>query len=229
MQIPEEIKGLSFDSDLQSLVSLFKFYGRYTHPLLHDFLRMFGIQISYGQITEILVRNSNRLHPAYLHLKTVGIQKARYLHSDATGTKRKQLLTQKILRQHLHFLGNPYLSLFKITLKYNSKALNDFLGRRGWKKLYVSDDGSPNGRKLKNKRKQLCWIHEIGHYVDLSPRLKIYRQALDSVLLQLKKFYHLAKGYGRDPAADKKQELRTTLICSSTRKPVMKPWINSLL
>jgi hypothetical protein len=207
-QIPADIKGLSFDSHLQSIVSLFKFHGRFTHPLLHSFLTMFGIQISYGQITEILRRNSDKLHPAYSHLKTTGIQKSRYLHSDATGTKRKQLSTQKMIHQHLHFLGNPYLSLFKITMKYNSSVLNEFLGRRGWKKLYVSDDGSPNGKKLKNKRKQLCWIHETGHYVDLSPRLKLYRQKLQGVLLQLKEFYHLAKEYGRDPAADRKKQLR---------------------
>lgn len=208
-QFPKDTKGLSFDSSLQSLVSLLKFYGRYTHSLLHSFLRMFGIHISYGEITEILQRNSRKLHPAYQYLKTAGIQKNTYLHSDATGTKRKQRITHQTVNQHLHFLGNKFLSLFKITKKYNAQAVNDFLGRRGWKKLYVSDDASPNGTKLKVKRKQLCWIHEIRHYVELSPRLKRYRDKLQQVLVEWREFYHKAKAYGHDPTEKGKRELRS--------------------
>ncbi len=207
-QFPKETKGLSFDSPLQSLVSLFKFHGRYTHPLLHSFLRMFDIKISYGEITEILHRNSGKLHPAYQHIRIAGIQKSTYLHSDATGTKRKQLATNQMLNQHLHFLGNKFLSLFKITRKYNAQAINQFLGRRGWRKLYVSDDASPNGQKLKAKRKQLCWIHEIGHYTDLSPRLKLYRKKLQQVLDQWRGFYHKAKAYKDNHTQESKNQLR---------------------
>jgi len=207
-QIPEDVKGLSFDSSTQSLASYLKFACRFTHPLLHSFFTGFGIQISYGQITEILQRNSKKLHPAYVHLKHDGIKQSGYLHSDATGTKRKQLVTNKIINQHLHFLGNKFLSLFKITLNYNSAVLNQFLGRYGRRKLYVSDDGSPNGGKLKVKRKQLCWIHEDRHYLKLSPRLKIHREKLQTVINQLFEFYHLAKDYGRDPTAGRKKELK---------------------
>lgn len=207
-RIPEDVKGLSFDSNTQSIASFLKFACRFTHPLLHNFFTGFGMQISYGQITEMLSRNSKKLHPSYLHLKHAGIQHNSYLHSDATGTKRKQPTTQEITNQHLHFLGNTFLSLFKITRKYNASVLNQFLGRHGRRKLYISDDGSPNGNKLKVKRKQLCWIHEDRHYLKLSPRLNIHREKLQTVISQLLEFYHLAKRYGENPTAEDKKRLK---------------------
>lgn len=207
-RIPEDVKGLSFDGNIQSIASFLKFACRFTHPLLHSFFTGFGVQISYGQITEMLQRNSKKLHPAYSHLKHAGIKQGSYLHSDATGTKRKQPATQKITNQHLHFLGNKFLSLFKITMNYNSTVLNQFLGKEGRRKLYISDDGSPNGSRLKVKRKQLCWIHEDRHYLKLSPRLNTYREKLQTVINQLLEFYHLAKEYGENPTPERKKKLK---------------------
>lgn len=206
--IPKDIKGLSFDSNIQSIASYLKFACRFTHPLLHSFFTGFGIQISYGQITEILKKNSQKLHQPYLHLKTVGMKQSPYIQSDATGTKRKQLATSEIIREHLHFFGNRMLSVFKITMKYNAEMLNDFLGKHGRRKLYISDDGSPNGQKLNVKKKQLCWVHEDRHYLKLSPRLNIHKLKLQEIVNQLGVFYHHAKAYGRDPTEESKKELR---------------------
>src|SRR5713101_7038005 len=64
---PKDTNGFSFDMTIQSLVSFLKFDGRFTHPLLHRFLTGFGIHISYGEITEIIRRNSKKLKPALLH------------------------------------------------------------------------------------------------------------------------------------------------------------------
>ncbi len=208
-EIPADVKGLSFDSNTQSLASFLKFACRLTHPLLHSFFTGFGMQISYGELTAILQRNSKKLHPAYTHLRTVGIKQSTYLQSDATGIKRKHLATGQIINQHLHVVGNRFLSLFKITKLYNAEVMNGLLGKQGRKKLYVSDDASPNGGKLKVKRKQLCWIHEDRHYLKLSPRTKFYREKLQTVIAQLLEFYRMSKAYGRNPTADGKKKLRS--------------------
>lgn len=135
--IPEDVKGLSFDSDTQTLASFLKFACRFTHPLLYRFYTGFGMKISYGELTEILHRNSRRLHPAYSHLRNVGIKQSSYIQSDATGIKRKQLTTNEIMNQHLHFVGNKFLSLFRITKLYNAEVMNGLLGRHGRRKLYL--------------------------------------------------------------------------------------------
>ncbi len=207
-KIPADVKGLSFDGNTQSIASFLKFACRFTHPLLHNFFTGFGMQISYGEITEILQRNSRKLHPAYTHLRTVGIKQSSYIQSDATGTKRKQLKTGGIINQHLHVVGNRFLSLFKITKPYNAEVMNNLLGKQGRKKLFVSDDASPNGGKLKVKRKQLCWIHEDRHYLKLCPKLKIHREKLQTVITQLLEFYHMSKAYGEKPTSEGKKKLR---------------------
>jgi len=207
-EIPKDVKGLSFDSETQSLTSFLKFACRFTHPLLHQFFTGLGMQISYGQLTEILQRNSQKLHPAYTHLRTTGVYKSRYLQSDATGAKRKQKASQQIEQQFLHIVGNQKLSLFKITRKYNSTITNMLLGKHGRKKIYLSDDASPNGNKLQIVRKQLCWIHEIRHYLKLFPRLKLHREKLQGVTTQWRTFYHEAKAYRQQPTQEKKDRIR---------------------
>ncbi len=206
---PKETNGFSFDGTIQSLVSFLKFDCRLTHPLLHRFLTGFGIEISYGQLTEILQRNSKRLFPTLLHLKTTGIAKSSYTQSDATGTKRKNQKTGKIRNQHLHFLGNKVLSIFTITKAYNAQVMNRMLGIQGRKKPFVSDDGSPNGECLKCKNKQLCWVHEIRLYKKLFLFFSPYHKQERKILLQWRRFYHAAKQYGRDPTEEKRKKIET--------------------
>lgn len=196
-QFPEGTKGVSFDNTIQTLSSQLKFDGRFTHPLIHRFFTGFGIQISYGEITELLKRNSHKLIPSLTHLRTVAIKKSKYLQSDATGTKRI-LRNGKTINQHMNILGNKFLSIFKITRKYNALEMNKLLGRQGRKKPLVSDGGSPNNA-CRCKGQQLCLVHEIRLYKKLFPYFTRYQQLQKQILSQWRKFYHLAKAYGSDP------------------------------
>jgi hypothetical protein len=204
---PQETHGLSFDGTTCSLVSFLKFDCRMTIPLLHRFFTGFGMQISYGQLSAMLLRNSKKLLPTVRHLKAVGIARSSYTQSDATGSKRKNQRTGKIMSQHLHILGNKFLSIFAITRVYNSTIMNRLLGRQGRKKPFVSDDGSPNGECLKCKNKQLCWVHEIRLYKKLFNFFSPYHKQERKILLQWKKFYHLAKSYGHDPTEQMRKQI----------------------
>ncbi len=206
---PEETRGLSFDSTIQSLSSHLKFDGRFTHPLIYRFFTGFGVQISYGEITEILRRNSNKLIPAMQHLKTAGIRQGRYVQSDATGEKRR-LKSGRIINQHLNVLGHKFLSIFKITRRYNAAEMNRLLGVQGRKKPLVSDDGSPNNA-CACKGQQLCWIHEIRLFKKLFPYFNGYQELQKQILLQWRKFYHVAKAYGSDPPVTATPEKREVI------------------
>ena len=187
----------SFDSTLQALMSQLKFDGRFSHLLTYRFLRGFNIQISYGEITEIIRHNSNKLLPALNHLKTKGVSQSSFLQSDATGAKRR-LKNGKVINQHLNFLGHKLLSIFKITGKYNALEMNKLLGVNGRKKLLVSDDGSPNNA-CTCKGLQLCLVHEIRLYKKLFPFLTPHQKLQQKILFEWRQFYHLAKEYGSDP------------------------------
>ncbi len=187
----------SFDAAIQTLVSQLKFDGRFSHGLIHRFLIGFQIQISYGEITQILKRNSKKLLPALQQLKMIGVRNSSVVQSDATGAKRR-LKTGKGVTQYLNFLGNRFLSIFKITKKYNACEMNALLGKEGRKKILVSDDGSPNNA-CTCKGLQLCWVHEIRLYKKLFPFFTPHQALQQQILSQWRTFYHLAKIYGSDP------------------------------
>ena len=206
---PKETKGLSFDSTIQALMSHLKFDGRFSHRLLHRFFRGFGVQISYGEITEILRRNSGKLLPVLNHLRLTGIKQSKYMQSDATGTKRR-LKNGKIINQHINVLGHKFLSIFKITRKYNAQEMNKLLGVHGRKKPLVSDDSSPNNA-CKCKGQQLCLVHEIRLFEKLFPFFNGHQNLQKRILLQLREFYHLAKNYGSDPPKTARKENKQIL------------------
>lgn len=52
--------------------------------------------------------------PAWTHLKIWGIKIAEYLHSDATGIKRKLKGSGEIINQYIHFVRHKFLSIFQM-------------------------------------------------------------------------------------------------------------------
>lgn len=206
-QFPKETHGVQFDATIRTVISYLKHAGRMTEGLILGFLTDFGIAISHGEVSHILEANSDALAPSRTHLRIWGIKKSRYLQTDATGRKRRSCATGEMIPQHLQFVGHALLSIFTITASYNSTTVSFSLTKRGRDKPVVSDDGSPNGKKLLVKKKQLCWHHEIGHYQKLVPHGQGYKELLADILSRLRLFYHLAKAYKRDPTQEKKREL----------------------
>lgn len=209
--LPKELFGVSFDSGLCSFISYLKFGCRMTYPLIHRMLSGIGVQISNGQINEILHKNSNLLAPVFRQLRTIGFAVSSYLQSDATGAKRFIRITKKMRNQYVQLVRNQFLSVFFITPRYNAKTLQRCLGKNGSDKPFVSDDGSPNGECLKCQGKQLCWVHEIRHYWNLFPYFNPNRELERMILTQWKQFYHLCKQYGNAPPVNHKI-LRETIL-----------------
>lgn len=205
------LKKTSFSPELSSFLSFWHYACRVTLPLLLRTMSGIGIQISSGQVSNLLLQNGDKLAPTDHELRTEGIKKSSHLQSDASGAKRKDTKTGKIRNQYIQVISNKLLSIFSITKYYNAKTLNRLLTREGRKKPFVSDDGSPNGECLKCKDKQLCWVHEIRHYKKLFPFFNPHQQLQQKILQQWQHFYHLAKHYGESPPQEretKKQEIQ---------------------
>lgn len=197
--LPSRVKGISFSPELSSFLSFWHYACRVTLPLLSRTMNGIGVQISSGQISNLLLQNGQKLQAADHQLRTAGIAKSPHLQSDASGAKRKEQQTGKIRNQYVQVISNKLLSIFSITKCYNAKTLNLLLGTNGRKKPFVSDDGSPNGDSLRNKIKQLCWVHEIRHYKKLFPFFNSHQKEQEQILGQWQQFYHLAKHYGESP------------------------------
>jgi len=207
-ELPEGVHGYQFSPQLRSWLSVFKYECRMSEQLIQRFLSGVGVQISTTHINQIILGNSNKLSGGYGHLRAWGLKLSWYFHSDATGFIRQAVKTGKRVKEHLHFVGHQFLSVFKITLRYNSMSLathvytNNLLSQ-----ISITDDASPNGERMPISRKQLCWVHEIRHYCKLAPGVRLHRQELKQILQQLRQWYKQAKNYGRDPTVEARNRL----------------------
>lgn len=218
--VPNAMKGKEFASELCSWVSVFKFDYRMSEGLIQRFLTGVGVQISKGQITNILLTNSKRLAGSYSHLRIWGLKISQFVHGDATGFIRRFSPGGKRITEHLNFVGHEFLSLFVITRRYNGMLLATEVFTKkalAWV-IYISDDAGANGRRLMIKLKQLCWVHEIRHYLKLTPTVAVHKQQVAQVIDQLWEWYKKAKEYGRDPTEKKKRELAREFDTIMNRK-----------
>jgi len=202
-RMPKALQGRSFSLEFSTFLSFWKYCCRVTQPLLIRTVRGLGVIISSGQLNNLLIENGKKLKEADQHLRTVGIRKSKYLQSDASGTKRRDKRSGKIIKEYIQVISNKLFSIFTITKHYNAKTLNRILTKAGREKKFVSDDGSPNGESLFVKIKQLCWVHEIRHYQKLFPFFNSHQDLQKRILKQWQTFYHLAKQYGTSPPEER--------------------------
>lgn len=204
--LPTELRNQSFSPELSSLLSFFVYSCRMTQPLILRMLDGMGLSISSGQVSNLLLKNGEKLQRADRHLRTTGIAKSPHLQSDASGAKRKDKRTGRIINHYVQVISHRLLSIFSITPKYNAKTLNKLLTKTGRQKLFVSDDGSPNGDRLQTKR-QLCWVHEIRHYKKMFPFFNPHRKLQEKILHEWRVFYQLAKHY-KETRLEEREERR---------------------
>jgi len=132
---------------------------------------------------------------------------SQYLHTDTTGFVRWLKRGRKV-KEHLHIVSHQFLSLFVITHKYNSMMIMEkVLKKTGMLKRLITDDHSAYGRLLLVTIKQLCWVHEIRHYLKLKPCFKMHQKKLETVIDELWEWYKLAANYVRGPTKEVKHHL----------------------
>ena len=206
--IPEHIYNREFSAELRTWVSVLKFDLRLSERLIQRFFDGLDISVSKGQINAILLENSKKLRGIFAYLRIWGLKLSPYAHTDATMLNRFLKKGGK-LHEHVNFIGHRFLSLFIITPKYNGAMLTAkvFTKQALRKIIAISDDATANGKWLLLTLKQLCWIHEIRHYLKLAPSVSVHKRQTEQVIGQLWSWYHKAKDYGRDPTIPKRKEL----------------------
>ncbi len=86
--LPPEIQGSHFGHQLRALVHNLYALGM-TEPGLFDLLQGSGIEISEGQVHNILMNESNAYHEESERILTAGIKEAPYIRTDDTGEKHR--------------------------------------------------------------------------------------------------------------------------------------------
>lgn len=86
--LPKEIKGSHFGHQLRALVHNLYVLGM-TEPALFAFLVSSGIEISEGQVHNILMSESEAYHSASEAILNAGLEEASYIRVDDTGAKHQ--------------------------------------------------------------------------------------------------------------------------------------------
>jgi hypothetical protein len=115
--LPQEVQGSHFGHQLRALVHNLYALGM-TEPGLFEFLRSSGIEISEGQVHNILMSESVAYSEASDAILTAGIEEAPYIRADDTGAKHQHK------NNYCTHIGGEYFAYYKTTA---SKSRENFL------------------------------------------------------------------------------------------------------
>lgn len=191
----------SFGPELRSWMSVMHYGFRMTEPMVHRFLTTAGVQISIGQVSNLLLAQGETLMPEAELIREQGLAQVSYAHSDET---RWPIKGEK---NHLWVLAHPRFSYFQTSQRRNSDSARDLLTEQGKDHILVSDDASAYGQRLSNERKQLCWLQQLRHYDKLTALLDSNRQLIDDKLDEAWSFYHDLQEYRQAPSLETKESL----------------------
>jgi hypothetical protein len=87
-QLPKDVIG-HYGSRLISFVLYQYYHAHVTQPLIREQLLEFGIDISTGQINNIITENNDIFHQEKDQILSVGLEVSGYVHADDTGARHK--------------------------------------------------------------------------------------------------------------------------------------------
>jgi hypothetical protein len=85
--LPEELQGSHFGVTLKSYILHQYYHQRVTQPLILQQLTEWEIDISSGQISNILIQDKEEFHSEKDELLSAGINNSSYIHVDDTGSR----------------------------------------------------------------------------------------------------------------------------------------------
>jgi Transposase IS66 family len=117
-ELPEAFKSGHFGPKLVSYILYQHYQCRVPQPLIYEQLRDLGIEISVGQINEILTKKIGIFEEEQQEVLRVGLETAEYIHTDDTGAKHQGK------NGFCTVIGNDYFAYFKSSA---SKSRRNFL------------------------------------------------------------------------------------------------------
>ena len=177
-KLPPEVGGDHFGPTLRSFILYQHHHAHVTQPLLLEQLREWGIDISAGQISAILVEGKEAFHAEKEELLRVGLQRCDYVQVDDTAARHQGK------NGYCTHIGNELFAYFAST---DSKSRINFLEllRAGCEAYTINDDalaymeaqGLPKGpldllagHSGKTSSGTKAWLDTLGELGIATPR-----------------------------------------------------------
>ena len=117
-QLPTEYRNGHYGPLLLGYVLYQHYQCRVPQPILQEQLGEWGIEISMGQLNNILIENQESFHAEQQQVLRVGLETAEYVHTDDTGARHQGK------NGYCTVIGNAWFSYFKSS---STKSRQNFL------------------------------------------------------------------------------------------------------
>jgi hypothetical protein len=119
-----------FGPGVRALILVFYYASQMTEPKIADFFAHVGIHISDGQISNLLIKDHQRLHTEQDAAYAAGLRSSPWQHLDATATRVGGQ------NQHCHVVTNPLHTTFRTTAAKDRLSVLDVL-RNGAQRSFL--------------------------------------------------------------------------------------------
>ena len=202
-ELPKEVHGTQFGSDLKALIAMLYYLGRVTENRIHSILTDFGIFISEGEISNILTKDKSDVFSVEkANIFEVGMRRASYFQTDSTGARHLGRNCD------MHYYGNEEFSTYFIEKNRKRETIRKDIGLMDGVLIptpMVTDSARQyDGIACHHGH---CWLHEIRNYTKMKPYLDYHRSILEKFITSLWEFYNLLKKYESRPNIDLRREI----------------------
>ena len=118
--LPEEVRFLGghFDCTVVSFILYQHYHAHVTEPLIWEQLQEWGVDISTGQVSHIIIEGKERFHAEKDEILRAGLEVSKYIHVDDTGARHQGK------NGYCTHIGNELFAWFQST---DSKSRVNFL------------------------------------------------------------------------------------------------------
>lgn len=124
----------AFGPGIQALILVFYFAAQMTEPKIADFFANLGIDISNGQISNLLIKHQESFHTEKDAVYQAGLRASPWQHLDDTGTRLNGH------NQHCHVVTNPVHTTFMTTESKDRLTIVDVLRNRAARLFRLNDE-----------------------------------------------------------------------------------------
>lgn len=132
-ELPPGYEG-EFGPGLKSLAIVMHFGMQTTEPKIMEFFGHFGIQISSGQLSNLLIKNKEPFYAEKDAIYEAGLRRSPWQHIDETGARVNGQ------NQHCHIVCNPLYSAYFTTEKKDRLTVIDVLRNASERHFLLNDE-----------------------------------------------------------------------------------------
>jgi len=150
-----------FGPGVKSLAIVMHFGMQTTEPKILEFFGHFGIQISSGQLSNILIKDKEGFHAEKDAIYEAGLRSSPWQHIDETGARVNGQ------NRHCHIVCNPLYTAYFTTEKKNRLTVIDVLGNSSERTFLLNDEALELLRTLRLSARLIGQLHCLPHDQEL--------------------------------------------------------------